>query len=1062
VSVARFSVRQVVFVNLLFVILMLAGIMVSRQLPIDVFPDISFNSALMTTLWPGASPGEMERLVTSKIEEEIDDTVGIKEWFSFSSQSASVIQVLWDESLSQTEQRASLNALRGALDRVDDLPEEAEQTILTELSVSEVYEICMVSVRDVGGLGEYTAREIARDLQKKIERIDGVRKAKLRNARDRELRVYVDKVRALQYDLTLPEIAEVIRKNNQNVPAGTFSNASDQEITVRGLGNFVSPEQLAATIVKKSPDGNHIRLEEVSQVLPGFERRTGYGYLNGVQTVTLAISKTAGSDVSQVVERVREVMEGHRSLVPAGLELALVWDSSDFIQRRVQMLRDNLMVGVAFLVLILWLTVGFRNSMLAIVGVPFSFLTAIVMFPVLDITINMLSLVGFVMVSGMLVDDAIIVIENIYRHIESGKSLVEATIDGTEEVMWPVIAAVCTTMAAFIPMLLVSGTSGEFMEILPKTVILCLVASLVECLLILPAHYIDFGTAKTAATMLGEARGEAGGLRAFAYRARGRADAAIIRLRAAYVRALDAVLPHRAAFLGLCVAAFCFTCGLSQHVAVNLFPSDFNQLFITLKAPTDYSVDQTNELALLAEAHLEPLLPEIVDVSTYVGFGMTADDTPINGSNYAVLFVMFPNSRKNMADPGRMLRKVRERYATFSPPELEALIIMPPRNGPPIGRPVAVRIQSESYDTAKRISAEIQQALAAMPGVFNIEDNVPEGRRELRIGLDENRASIHGLSFADVATALLAANEGIVPSTFKDPTSDEDIDIRVLPLEEQRRSAADLLDVDVRTPSGYTVKIRDVATVEVERGYQRLYHHDAQRTVVVYADVDNEQATSTNVNSNLAARFGDLRDRYPGANLVFGGEFMETNEAMTQMGQAFVIALIAIYAILAAQFRSYLQPLVVMCVIVLAWIGVVLGMTLGGYALSMYVIYAMVGLAGIVVNDSLILIDFVNRQRIAGQLPVAAVRIAGSRRFRAVLLTTLTTIAGLLPMALGVSGASPVFGPFAAAIVAGLAVASGLTLFVVPSLYLLLEDLKRALRGPQPDAALAVPVAGGE
>jgi HAE1 family hydrophobic/amphiphilic exporter-1 len=267
----------------------------------------------------------------------------------------------------------------------------------------------------------------------------------------------------------------------------------------------------------------------------------------------------------------------------------------------------------------------------------------------------------------------------------------------------------------------------------------------------------------------------------------------------------------------------------------------------------------------------------------------------------------------------------------------------------------------------------------------------------------------------------------------------------VLPLESQRDSAADLLDVEVRTPSQYLVKIRDVATVSVERGYQSLYHYGARRAVVVYADVDNRHATSVSVNEALKARFADVAERYPGVDLVFGGEFEATNEAFSEMFRALLIALFAIYGILAAQFRSYLQPLVVMCVIAFAFTGVVLGMYLWDYALSMYVIYATVGLAGVVVNDSLVLIDFVNRERAAGADALRAVQVAGQRRFRAILLTTVTTVAGLLPMAMGISGASPVFGPFAAAIVAGLAVASLLTLFVVPSLYLLLEDTKQRL-----------------
>jgi multidrug efflux pump subunit AcrB len=322
---------------------------------------------------------------------------------------------------------------------------------------------------------------------------------------------------------------------------------------------------------------------------------------------------------------------------------------------------------------------------------------------------------------------------------------------------------------------------------------------------------------------------------------------------------------------------------------------------------------------------------------------------------------------------------------------------------------------------------------------------MPLGKRELQIGLDEYRASVHGLAFEDLGIALRAANDGIVPTTFKDPFSDEDIDIRVMLPESQRRSADDLLDLDLRTPEQYLVKLGDVSTVAIRRGFQRLYHYDGQRALVVYADVDPDKTTSVLVNQRLAARFADIPSRFPGASLVLGGEYEETNRAFEDMGRAFVIALIAIYAILAAQFRSYLQPLIVMCVIVFAYVGVVIGMYVWDYALSMYVIYAVVGLAGVVVNDSLVLIDFVNRERERGTPSERAVLIAGQKRFRAVMLTTLTTVAGLLPMAMGISGVSVVFGPFAAAIVVGLSVASGLTLFVVPTLYLGIENLQARL-----------------
>jgi len=565
VSPPRFSVNQVVLVNLLFLVLMLAGFLVVRNIPVDTFPDISFNNAILTTVWPGASSSEVERLVTTKIEEEVQDVIGIKDWASFSSQGVSSISVVWDERLSKSEQQAALADLRAAVDRVEDLPEGAEETILTELSVSEVFDLCMIAVSDVGGVGEYTLRELARKMERQAERAPGVRRARLLGARDRELRILIDKDRALQYDLTLPEISEVIRRNNQDIPGGTFSDVSEQEITVRGLGSFVSTEQLASMVVKKSPSGRHVTLADVAEVVPSFERRRIYSYLNGRPTISVGISKSKDADVSDVVAAVRALVDEKQSMLPPGVEMRVIWDGSRYVRERIRILRENLLLGVASVILILWLTVGFRNSMLAIIGVPFSFLTAMIIFPILDITINSLSLIGFVMVSGMLVDDAIIVLENIYRHIENGEDVAEATIRGTEEVMWPVIAAVCTTMAAFIPMLLVSGTSGEFMSILPKTVIACLFASLIECLFILPAHYIDWGSRSTAADQRARSGTRNSIVRA-SYAARVGTEALIVRGRTLYLRVLEIILPHRKSFLLVAAASFYFACGLSSHV----------------------------------------------------------------------------------------------------------------------------------------------------------------------------------------------------------------------------------------------------------------------------------------------------------------------------------------------------------------------------------------------------------------------------------------------------------------------------------------------------------------
>ncbi len=1039
-SLPSFSVRQVVLVNLLFIVLIVAGLLAAGRTPLDLFPDVSFNQAMVLTAWPGASADDVEKLVTTRLEDEIRQVTGIKKSYSFSSQGFSEINIEWEEDLSEFDQQAAVNALRAAIDRTPDLPADAEEPILRELSMAEIQNTAMVAITDVGGVGEFTLREVARDLAKRLERVPGVRKAEPRGLRARELRVVVDKNRALQYDLTLSEISDVIRRNNRNVPGGTFETRDSEEISVRGLGNFQSAKSLAATVVGKNADGRHVRLEDVAEVERGFARRRSIGRFNGLPTVSLGIAKYKEDDTIEVIDAIKaELAAAH---LPAGIEAQITFDSSIYIDGMIDLLRNNLLLGIAFVSLILWFTVGFRNSMLVIVGVPFSFLTAIIFFPVFGITISTMALIGFIMVSGMVVDGAIIVIENIYRHIETGKSLTAAVVEGTEQVMWPVIAAVATTVAAFLPMLLIPGTMGEFMSILPKTVIACLVASLAEVLIMLPAHYVDWGSRRGADDTPVVPKGSISRL---SREMRVRVDHAISRFRDRYLGAQDRVLEQRGFFLVFCVAAFYGTVGLQKHVEIEIFPSGFNQIFVTVNAPVDYGLESTNEVVRGVERALEPITHELTDISTTVGQGMSTEGRSISGVNRATLFLSFPDSKQNLENPDRVLQLVQETleaHRRTNPEGIETLLVMPPRQGPGIGQAVEIRILASHYDTAKQIAEEAKIALRSLPGVYNVEDNVPIGPRELRVRLDEHRASIHGLSFDDVGAALRAANEGLIPSTFKDPMSNEDIDIRVVLKEDQRRSIEELLDADVRTPSGALVKLNDVAEIELSRSYSRLYHRDTDRSVMVYAAVDRAQTTAIKVNQAMQARLGDIESRYPGVSLVFGGEFEATQRAFADIGRVMLIALLAIYMILAATFRSYSQPIVVISVVAFSYIGVIIGMFIMDYPISMFVLYAMVGLAGIVVNDSIVLIDFVNREREYGSDLRSAVRTASSQRFRPILLTTVTTVAGLLPMAVGLSGGSKVFGPFAAAIVFGLAVASALTLFVVPALVLTLADIQ--------------------
>jgi HAE1 family hydrophobic/amphiphilic exporter-1 len=1008
VSLPSFSIRQSVLVNVLFFVCMAAGFLAYTRTPVDFFPDISFNATMISTLWTGASAEEVERLVTTKIEEEIADITGIDEIRSYSRADFSEILVEWDETLSEAEYESALNDLRAAVDRVTDLPADAEEPLIRELSVGEVQAVLMVAVVDVAGVGERAILDVARDAQSRLEDVPGVNKVLIRGEHEREVRVLVDRDAAARYGLTVVEIADRIRRKNLNLPAGTFTGPAG-EATLRATGDYRSVEEMLQTVVRERADGSHVRLREVAYVQEGLEKRRYYGRYNGDPALVLSVAKRGDAHILKISERVDVWLDDYRRLLPEGIEVHKTWDTSEWVRSSMGVLWDNLVTGIFLVMGILWFTIGFRNATLTIIAIPFSFLTALIMFPLLDITINMMSLAGMLLVSGMLVDDAIIVLENIYRRIEEGEPLHQAVVRGAEEVMWPVLAAVATTAAAFVPLLFVTGTSGEFMSILPKTVIVCLIASLFECLLILPAHYLDLGSRHRPGERLAAAA-PARGLLVLARRVAAASDALHVRvdrgldaLRRAYLRALDFPLRHRFSFGCLGIAVYVAALGLATHLDVDMFPSQYSNFFVVFEAPKDFGLEQTDRVFRGVEGEIDTLVGDpLRDYSSYVGLSLTAGMDARWGSNVAIVYAMITDTEEHRVHPEHVLNGVQQRleqYRARQPAGIVDLRAMAPRNGPPIGKPVAVRIQADDYLLAKSIAREIQDYLRTLPGVSSIEDNLTEGPREVRLILDAKRAGQHGLTFEDAARALRGANDGLVASSFRDPAVEDDVDIRVLLEPRFRSDISGLLQTEIRE----------------------------------------------SVNRDLAVQFADIAERYPEVEVVYGGEFQAQSEAFADMQRLYPIALLLIYMILAAQFRSYSQPLIVLTAIPFGLIGVIGGVWILGYKVSFPMLYATIGMSGVVVNDSLVMVDFVNRARRDGMPLLEAVRRAGAVRLRPILLTTLTTVLALLPMALGLRGTSKTHGPFAVAIAFGLMAAMIGTLFAVPLAYTSLISMQQRL-----------------
>ena len=1051
-TLPEFSVRQTVLVNVLFVVCMVGGWNALQLTEVEYFHDVTLNKVVVTTQWAGASADEIERLVTTKLEEELLTVNAIDEMRSASQSNVSMITLDLDETLSSIDYESAVNDIRGALEQVEDLPPGAEEPKLREIITAEVNPVVFVAIADVGGVGDLAIRDVAQEIESRIRELPGVSTVEIRGLQDREVRVIVDRARANLYDLTVEDVAQRVRQQNQNLPAGTIQDEFG-EATLRAIGDYTSLDQILDTIVLEDGPGTRIRLRDVARVERGLEKPVFITRYNGMPAAIVSIGKKDKTDVRDLVSRVDAFLVDFVPLVPEGVQVNTTLDSSEFVTPRIGVLLDNLAAGMVLVAALLWFTIGFRNAMLTIIAIPFSFLTAIIFFPILDISINSNTLIGMLLVSGMLVDDAIIVLENIYRKIEEGVELKEAVVTGANEVLWPVVAAVLTTVAAFAPLLLVGGTGGKFISVMPKCVVVCLLASLFECLVILPAHYLDFGSRSGAETYSTnqttrrsrwrKAVGFFGGLRIAM-------DGGFDWLRGVYLRVLRPVLLHRASFLVLFAAGLFATAAASTRLQFELFPGEYSNLNISLEAPPDFSLERTSEVTREIEARLLSMpKSDVRDFNTVVGLSIDLNYDRILSPNFALTSVAIPQTEENQLRPEGVLRRIDDNlqaYAAEHPDKVVALRVESEPYGPPVGRPIEVRIQSEDFSVNKRIADELKVYLATIPGVFGIDDNLKEGPREVRLQVDGERAGQYGLTFEDLARALRSANDGVVTSSFRSPSAVEDDDIRVLLEPQQRDRILDLLEVEVRGSEGQLVRLADVANLDVTRGYLAYRRIDGKRAVTVFADVDDDLATSISVNRDLEARFADIVERFPQVDLVYGGEYQDSNESIANTLAAFPVALLLIYMLLATLFKSYVQPFIVLTSVPLAFAGIVFGVGVMDYKISFNLLYAAVGIAGVVVNDALVLVDFINRARRDGMPLLEAVAQAGAQRLRPVILTTMTTVVALLPMAFGLQGSSKSYGPFASSIAFGLLFAMIGTLFVIPLSYAAVAKTERRVK----------------
>lgn len=1021
-SLPAFSVRHSVLANMITIFVLVAGTYVTfKTLKREVFPTTDLNLVVVRTIYQDASASEVEDLITNPIEEAIREVEDVDEYTSSSLEGGSYIVVKIDPDARNVDR--VINDLQRKIDLVRDLPEDAEDPIVEALTTAQpVIKVCVSGNGD-----ESVLRTYADGLKGRLENISGVSSVTRSGWRDEEFTVSLDPAKLAAKGVSFDEVSAALRRRNINLPGGKIPDGS-RELLIRTVGKFYDSEAIGNVVVRSNTDGNRVRVADLGEVRRQFADDTTFARADGMRSVILGVKKRDSGDVIDIVNRVRELVRTERDLRPAGIDAILVDDNSFYVKRRLAVLLNNGWVGMVLVTLFLFIFLNVRVAFYTALGIPFSFLATLLAMSFFGITINLMTMFGLIIVLGMVVDDAIIVGENIARRIEQGDDPATAAAEGGTEVMYPVISTVLTSIAAFLPLIFAPDLYGKYLSWLVYIVVIALSASLMESLLVLPAHLAD----------------SMRNLQKHHVRMHERKHRLMSMIQRLYLKSLRPVLHHRYVFLILAGLFFgVLTTQAFRHARIDIFPEDLIDIFLVkIKAPVGTSLDRTDELAGEVLAHVATLpTNELQHVVTYVGRHLNFDNSgQDSGTHLAQLIVYLTPQDTRERQTRTIMDELRNQVAGIegiARIEIEAV-----KPGPPAGRPLEVKISGLDMATSTAIAEEIKSFLAGIAGVDDILDDQEEGKEEIRVSVDEDEASRLGLDVEQVAQTVFSAFSGFESTIVRE--GKEEVKVKVQ-LPDNKQTVEALAALQVRNSSGRLIDLSRVAKFDRIRGVPAIYHHDGERVVTVSASINSEITSSTSVNLQLEKEFRDLSVRYPGYSLVPSGEWKETKKIVDFMKVAFVVALLLIYSIMVAQFTSFVQPLYVMVAIPLGMIGVVLALVLHDKPISMMAMMGAVGLGGVVVNDAIVLVTFINDRIKAGAPVYDAVVEAGVTRLRPIILTSVTTIAGLLPTIYGWGGYEPFIVPAAITLAYGLLFATFLTLAVVPALYLVGDDVKMLL-----------------
>ena len=1039
--------------NLLMAVIIIGGLLTIPTIKQEVFPEFSTDLISVSVLYPGAAPQEVEEGVCIRIEEQLQGISGIKKMTSTASESQGSVLI---ELLEGEDVRDVLDEVKSRVDAIETFPEEIESPVIQEILVRPQ----VINVAVSGPADEKALKRLGEKVRDEISALPGITQVELTNARPYEISIEVSENTMRRYGLTFDQVANAVRRSSIDLPAGAVKTTGG-EILLRTKGQAYEGIQFENLALISRRDGTQLRLGDIAQVRDAFAETDQMARFDGQPAVLVQVFRVGEQSALAISAAVKRYIAEAQTRMPEGIQLVTWRDDSEPLRSRLDLLVRNGLQGLLLVVAILAFFLRLRLSLWVSLGIPISFLGTFLLLPSLDVSVNLISLFAFIVVLGIVVDDAIIVGENIFAHYERGKNGLQAAIDGTREMMVPVIFGVLTSVAAFTPMLAVPGPTGKIFKVLPLVVIPTLMFSLVESLFILPNHLSHGNNRPSEGSSEGASKRKisAGGpferaLKWF--------------IRSVYHPLLSFCLEWRYLTAATSFATLLLTAALlaAGWIQFQFLPSiESENVLAVLSMPLGTPVEQTARAVRRIEESAEDLRQEVdggppAEHSVFRHMLASIGEQPTRAAqgnratNAASSFSAAHLGEVNIEladseDRRFSSRELAERWRQLTGPIPDATELSFTSSLFSAGEAINIQLTALDINLLRRAADELKDRLMAYPGVFDITHSFQTGKKEVTLQI-RAEAEMLGLSQLDLARQVRQAFYGEEAQRIQ--RGRDDVKVMVRYPEAERKSLGDLQNMRIRTPSGSEVPFSTVARAEFGTGYSSIKRVDRRRAINVTADVDTTQANSNDIIATLQRTdLPELLEKYPQVSYTLEGEQREQREMLFSLFRGFLLALLLIYTLVAVPLKSYSQPLLIMSAIPFGLVGAVWGHILMGHNLSILSMFGIVALAGVVVNDNLVLVDYVNRRRRAGSSLLYAVRTAGISRFRPILLTSLTTFGGLTPLLLEKSLQAQFLIPMVISLAFGVMFSTFVSLILVPSLYLILEDFRGLVFRPVPE-----------